>query len=1014
MPVLNAPDYQILFKSVPGLYLVLLPDFTIAAVSDAYLNATMTQRENITGRNLFEVFPDNPDDFQADGVLNLRASLNYVLQHKQPHTMAVQKYDIRRPDGSFEVRYWSPLNTPVLNSAHEVEYIIHNVTDVTSRRLTEGKLKANEKDHQLLINSVKDYAIFMLDMNGLVMSWNSGAENIKGYKADEIIGSPLSVFYMATDNSKGEPARNLQMAMQHGRFETEGWRVKKDGSLLFANIVITALKDEEGKLYGFAKVTKDITEKRKTEEHIRFLATIAASIKDPVITADNNFVITGWNEAAEALLEWEASEAIGKSTIEILNAVYSNESREQTLASFAEKGFWQGEVIYYTKSGKPVNVISTASKLKNADGQVTGNLILVRDITKRIQAEQQIKEFEYFFNNSNDLSCIANKDGYVEIVNPGFYKALGYSLDELLGHPVMSFVHADDHDATLHELRKLTSDTAAIHFLNRWRKKDGSYCWLDWNASHNTVTDKLYFIGRDTTERKIAEDALNKLNEQLENQVAERTEAIKMSEKQYRYLFENNPMPMWVLDEEDDRFLDVNNEAVHHYGYSREEFLSMTAGEIRADNNDNLTPLETSRNTIKRKTWQHRKKDGAMIQVELVWHKINFKNKKARLVLSNDITEQKQIEDKLASSEILFRSLIEKSAEGVSLLDENSNVIYRSTAGYKVIGNNPMQNAVSYAHPDHQEMFRQKFQEALDQPGISINYQVKFRREPGDYFWAEGTFTNMLAVKGVNAVVANYRDITERKEAEEKISTMNAELEEKIIKRTEQLKTINEELEAFSYSVSHDLRAPLRAIIGFTAMLEEDYISQLDAEAKRLTSVIKRNTVKMGNLIDDLLNFSRMTRHELKKVNINTDQLVDEIKTELNKKDQGGKNIKWVVKPLPGIMADTGAIRQVWTNLISNAVKYSAKVPEPVVEIGSSQEDGENIFYVKDNGVGFDEAYKNKLFKVFQRLHGNDEFEGTGIGLAIVEKIITKHGGKVWAAAEQGKGATFSFSLPVD
>lgn len=245
------------------------------------------------------------------------------------------------------------------------------------------------------------------------------------------------------------------------------------------------------------------------------------------------------------------------------------------------------------------------------------------------------------------------------------------------------------------------------------------------------------------------------------------------------------------------------------------------------------------------------------------------------------------------------------------------------------------------------------------------------------------------------------------------LNEFNVTLERKVKERTLQMESANKELEAFSYSVSHDLRAPLRGIIGFAAMLEEDYGSKLDNEARRITSVIRNNTLKMGYLIDDLLTFSRMARQDIVKTNILTGLMVEEVIKELVPEDKIGK-ISWIIHHVPDVKGDINAIRQVWINLISNAIKYSGNKAQPLIEIGFFDEWGQAAFFVKDNGVGFDEKYKDKLFKVFQRLHSADEFEGTGVGLAIIEKIISKHGGKVWAEGEVDKGAAFYFSLPAD
>ena len=254
--------------------------------------------------------------------------------------------------------------------------------------------------------------------------------------------------------------------------------------------------------------------------------------------------------------------------------------------------------------------------------------------------------------------------------------------------------------------------------------------------------------------------------------------------------------------------------------------------------------------------------------------------------------------------------------------------------------------------------------------------------------------------------------IAEIKNAQNEIAGLNQDLEKKVAERTAQLETVNKELESFTYSVSHDLRAPLRSIIGFASIFEEDYSSKLDDEAKRIISIIRTNTQKMGQLVDGLLTFSRMERQNIAKTDIDTQLMVKEVINEFASNEE--HSIEWLIQPLPHINADTQTLRQVWVNLISNAIKYSRNKESPHIEIGSFSRNGQIVFFVKDNGVGFDKQYGHKLFKVFQRLHSDNEFEGTGIGLALVEKIVSKHGGKVWADAELNYGATFYFSLSVE
>ena len=227
-----------------------------------------------------------------------------------------------------------------------------------------------------------------------------------------------------------------------------------------------------------------------------------------------------------------------------------------------------------------------------------------------------------------------------------------------------------------------------------------------------------------------------------------------------------------------------------------------------------------------------------------------------------------------------------------------------------------------------------------------------------------------------------------------------------------ELKTVNQELETFSYSVSHDLRAPLRAIDGFSRVLLEDAAPRLDAEGVRSLNVIRANAKRMGLLIDDLLEFSRLSRKELVATEIDMAALARAAADDLRREPHGTAGATIDIGPLPPARGDAGLLRQVWANLIGNALKYSRTRPEPRVEIAASEQNGDLVYQVRDNGVGFDPAFADKLFGVFQRLHSADEFEGTGVGLALVQRILERHGGRIWADARPNQGATFYFTLP--
>ncbi len=502
--------------------------------------------------------------------------------------------------------------------------------------------------------------------------------------------------------------------------------------------------------------------------------------------------------------------------------------------------------------------------------------------------------------------------------------------------------------------------------------------------------------------------------------------SLQKSEERYRNLFHRVPVPLWRTTPAGE-CLDINQACVNMLGGPDQETL------LKINTNDQYVNPED------RKKWQKiAKRDGIVHDFEvqlrrhdgkIIWGRLTsraIQNSKGDVLFYEgsveDITDRRQAEEELLHAHenlkktLMFRdAVLSAIPTPVFYKDREGRYLGCNLAFSEVMGvtQDQIQGKTVYElwPGDHARVYHEKDLELMSNPGLQI-YEFKVRDKDGrdrPVIYSKDVFRDEN--DQVAGIIGAFLDITDRRQAEEEVRQLNLELEQRVSERTAQLETANRELEAFAYSVSHDLRAPLRHIDGFIKLLIKNTGNRLDQQSHQYIAIIANSARKMGNLIDDLLSFSRMGRQKMQFRKVDLDVIVRDIIRELEP-DTAGRKIKWHSEGLPVVDGDTSMLRVVMMNLISNALKFTRPREEAVIEAGCESREGKTIVFVRDNGVGFNQDYADKIFDVFQRLHKEEEFEGTGVGLAMVQRIIRRHGGRVWAEGEIDRGAVFYFALP--
>jgi PAS domain S-box-containing protein len=493
-----------------------------------------------------------------------------------------------------------------------------------------------------------------------------------------------------------------------------------------------------------------------------------------------------------------------------------------------------------------------------------------------------------------------------------------------------------------------------------------------------------------------------------------REREIQNAQIDYRRLFQAAQDGILILETETGQISDANPSLTEMLGFSYVDLVDTPIWELGAfkDVVSNKTKFEQlhAQGYARNENMLLETRDGRKIAVEFVSSVYLAGDRKVIQCNVRDVTERKKTEDSSCRLAAIVNSsedaIIGKTLEGIiTSWNPGAETIFGYLA-QEAVG----QSMLMLFPPERVDEEKQIL--ARIGRGETIEHFETVRiAKNGKKIDVSVTLSRIVDSDGKTIGLSKIaRDITERKKVENEVRGLNAKLEQRVIERTAQLEAANKELESFSYSVSHDLRAPLRAIDGFSQAVQEDFTALLPEEGQRYLKTIREGAQRMGVLIDDLLTFSRLSRLPLTRGIVNTNQLVRALVTEMN---PPGKDCHAAVEvgDLPQSNGDAALLKQVWINLLSNALKYTRHRKGAHIEIGAEKKEGETTWFVRDNGTGFDMCYADKLFGVFQRLHRSEEFEGTGVGLAIVQRIVERHGGRVWADAKPDCGATFFFTL---